>query len=313
MKSLVKQTRNILQICILVFGSTAALYLFVFASFPSVSPLSDVYTLQLQDTSISAQIKGYLDVKKQTPALHYPLFVKRFYNRKGSNPVWIKSEKDIRKTWEAMLMLDCVLQYGLSHDDYHPKELVYDKLHQIFDQPGKITTSQKAMFDVLLTDAMLTFINHLHYGKLNPAYTNVKLDADSLAAFRAEKILANALSSKDFMSTIVDVQPKSKQYVAMQSYMRLLKGQYLDDCYEVPEADVRKVAINMERLRWIYTNNRLPARLKYLTCEMREGLLVKHDDIYLQDKALEMALYNVTKKPVVTKKPFVIKKQQYNQ
>jgi murein L,D-transpeptidase YcbB/YkuD len=59
------------------------------------------------------------------------------------------------------------------------------------------------------------------------------------------------MQQKDYMSAILDVQPKSKEYSALQSRMHLLEGIYQDDCYEVPQAEVRKIAINMERLRWM--------------------------------------------------------------
>jgi murein L,D-transpeptidase YcbB/YkuD len=58
------------------------------------------------------------------------------------------------------------------------------------------------------------------------------------------------LSAKDFMTAILDVQPKSKAYADLQKYMTLIRGQYLDDCYTVPEGEIRKVAINIERLKW---------------------------------------------------------------
>ena len=228
----------------------APLTLFVFASTVSLDYSHLPATPNREDTSLTQHIQDYLNQKKPATALHYPTSIKRFYNKHRYQSLWIRPNNQIRKTWEAMLMLDCVLQFGLSHDDYHPKELIYEKLHQIYDQPDRISSTEKAKFEVLLTDAMLTFINHLHYGKFNAAFTREKLDRDTTFAFKAENILTDALQAKDFMSTIGNVQPTSKQYRAMQSYMKLVKGQYLDDCYEVPEADVRKVAINMERLRW---------------------------------------------------------------
>jgi murein L,D-transpeptidase YcbB/YkuD len=149
-----------------------------------------------------------------------------------------------------MLLLDCVLQYGLAHEDYHPKELLYDPLHTMLEEPQKISNDRKARFDILLTDALITFMNNLHYGKLNPTYPSSKIDDGIDIPFHAETALASAMEQKDFMNAVVSVQPKSKQYAAMQDRMRLLKGQYQGDCYSIPEEEVRKIAINMERLRW---------------------------------------------------------------
>jgi murein L,D-transpeptidase YcbB/YkuD len=58
------------------------------------------------------------------------------------------------------------------------------------------------------------------------------------------------LKQKDFMTEIAKVQPKSKEYQDLQYHMRKLTGLLQGDCYEIPEADIRQMAINMERLRW---------------------------------------------------------------
>ncbi|MEJ5962883.1 L,D-transpeptidase family protein [Pedobacter immunditicola] len=206
------------------------------------------------DTSVTAAIRKVLTTKAEAQTFHYPESVGRFYSRSQYQPVWITPEKDIRKTWEALLMLDCVLQFGLIHADYHPEKLLYSTMHDILDSPSKVDPIQKAWFDMLLSDAMITFMNHLHFGKLNPVYTNAIVDKGKTMGFSAEDILTNALKEQDFMRAVLNVQPKVKEYVRMQDYMKLLKGQYLDDCYEIPEGVVRKLAINMERLRWATIN-----------------------------------------------------------
>lgn len=202
----------------------------------------------LQAENISEAIQQLLN--QESLNLYYPASVKRLYQKGNYNPLWITPQADHKHTWEAMLILDCVLEFGLSHNDYHAAELSYDQLHQIFETPGKVTVEQKAKFEITLTDALITFMNHLHYGKLNPRFPAVKIDDGNLN-FNTEQALISAFNERDFMSAIVGVQPKSKAYAALQNYMHLTKGQYQGDCYEVPEAEVRKVAINMERLRWI--------------------------------------------------------------
>jgi len=204
-----------------------------------------------KDTSVAAFIQQYMnDNNSKVLGLYFPNSVKRFYEANNGDAAWVKEQSDPKQTWEAMLLLDCVLQYGLSHDDYHPKELLYKPLREMLEEPGKISNSDKARFDILLSDAMIAFMNNLHYGKLNPLYYTSKIDADLMLPFHAEDALANARRQSNFMKAVLGAQPKSKQYAAMQDRMRLLKGQYHDDCYEVPESEVRKIAINMERMRW---------------------------------------------------------------
>jgi murein L,D-transpeptidase YcbB/YkuD len=70
--------------------------------------------------------------------------------------------------------------------------------------------------------------------------------------------------------------------------MRLLVGQRSGDCYVIPQGLIRKMAINMERLRWISTTG----RQIHLTLIVKDGVVINYKDTYKQDERLEMALYN---------------------
>lgn len=199
------------------------------------------------DSTLPAEIQRQLAGSELN--LYYPNSVKRFYRKNDFVSPWIKKQSGTGNTWQAMLMIDCVLQFGLSHDDYHPRDLIYSELHDILEKPGTISVQKQARFDIMLTDAMLNFINNLHFGKLNPDFPPQTID-NALTGFHAEVALADALSGSDFMTTISNVQPRSKEYIDMQEHMRQWTGQYTGDCYEVPESAIRKLAINMERLRW---------------------------------------------------------------
>ncbi|GAB3915831.1 L,D-transpeptidase scaffold domain-containing protein [Mucilaginibacter boryungensis] len=224
---------------------STALTVILFIAIFSFNPVKAA----IADTSLADNISTQLHNKKQLP-LYFPLSVKRFYTARDFKPVWLKKEKgETGHAWQAMLLLDCVLQYGLAHADYHPDELRYDLLHDIFEKPGSISKDKQARFELMLTDAMFTLMNHLHYGKLNPEYPANRIDA-GLGGSRVEAILGIALAQADISPTLLAVQPKSVAYLELQQWMHKWKGQYVGDCYEVPEENVRKVAINMERLRW---------------------------------------------------------------
>lgn len=226
--------------------------LLILLVFPSIfligSPQLANNRLKQVNDSIAKAIHEQLRNNKND--LYYPETVKRFYKQADHKFLWVLPDTVKNHTWEAMLMLDCVLQFGLNHKDFHPEKLLFDRLHKLIDHYDTVSYTEKAKFDVLLTDAMLTFINQLHYGKLNPDYPAVKIDREKVD-FRADQALFNAFQSKDFMSAVVDAQPRSRRYQALQEQMRLMTGQYVGDCYEVPEGQIKKVAINMERLRWV--------------------------------------------------------------
>jgi len=231
---------------------------------------------------LSAQIKQAL--KKESNNLYYPNSVKRFYQQNGYQLAWIAPDTIKTHAWDAMLLLDCVKQYGLNHDDYHPTVLLYPELHKLIDQKG--TPEEAAAYDILLTDAMIRFINDLHYGKLNSVYTMQRIDNG--VKFKAENELFIALQGNDFLRVIDGAQPRSKLYIDLQDHMRLLVGQRSGDCYVIPPSLIRKMAINIERLRWISTTG----KNIHLTCIVRQGIVIDYKDIHHQDKELERALYN---------------------
>lgn len=259
-----------------------------------------------QSVSFPKQLSAQLSDRSKLAQLYYPESVKRYYAQNGYQPVWIKNKDQNSHVWEAMILLDCVIQYGLAHADYHPDGLTYEHLPAMIDEPEKISVEEKATFEILLTDALITLINHLHYGKLNRVFTAAKIDkAKKITGFDASALLAKANEQRDFTTALLTAQPKSKAYVALQSYMKLIKGQYVGDCYEVPESEVRKIAINMERLRWWEFDGKEPRQKKapYLTCEIKDGLPVFYKDTRHLDGAMEAAMYNNGKSLPSKKKP----------
>lgn len=219
--------------------------LHTFAREPQKQP---EYQSVSQDSLLSAMIRLQLtEVHRQ---LYFPKSVMRFYVANGYRAVWLRPQPGTGPTWQAMLMLDCTLQFGLPHADYHPRELMYNKLHEILEKPGFISIPQQARFEIMLTDAMINLMNNLHFGKLNPYTTADQQDAKPAGDFDAPAILASALKQKDFLAVIGGVQPCSADYVALQQYMQLRVGQQSGDCYEVPDSEIRKMAINLNRIRW---------------------------------------------------------------
>jgi murein L,D-transpeptidase YcbB/YkuD len=226
------------------------------------------------DTSVSAYMQQYL--KNGSLMLSYPKSVERFYQAYGTEAAWV-NQTDTKHTWQAMLLLDCVKLYGLSANDYHPKELLYDPLHTMIEEPARIANTKKAKFDILLTDAMITLMNNMHYGKLNPEYSSDKLDDGLALPFDAETALLNARQQEKFMTAIERAQPHSKEYTAMQDKLRQLKGVYQEDCYEIPEEKVAKIAINMERLRWAEIDTNVYIQVNIPSYTLR---FVQPDTIY---------------------------------
>jgi len=203
--------------------------------------------------------------------LNYPKSVERFYKEKGYKLVWVEKQNHNRQLAPAMMILDCVSQFGLNRQDFHVGELIYQQVNILSKEPDILGGGQRAIFDVLMTDAMITFMNHLHYGKFNNKMTPFRIDERGYGDFSAELRLLALMESKDFYNEIATVQPSSKEYDDLQKYMHLVRGQYLEDSYEFPEESVKKMTINMERLRWLSASQtpNLVLNIPALTAKMK--------------------------------------------
>jgi hypothetical protein len=99
-------------------------------------------------------------------------------------------------------------------------------------QQEKAANNDKAIFDVILTDAIITMINNLHYGKLNPYFTKARIEAENITEFKADKILIDALEQRGrMMNTVLNVQPHSEAYTNLQHHMKLLTTKYSGSNY----------------------------------------------------------------------------------
>lgn len=213
-------------------------------------------------------------IKQNRAKLHYPLSVERFYRQEDYGLVWVLKDTVKTPAWDAMLLLDCVLQYGLNPVDYHPQELTYNLLHKV--QEINANNNDKAYFDVILTDAIITLINNLHYGKLNPNFPLNKVDAEDITQFKGDKILLDALEINSLKSAIINAQPRSEAYINLRRHLVLLTTKYSGSNYVKPESDIKKVAINMEWLRWINTTGKMIR----LTCVVEEGVIINYRNTY---------------------------------
>lgn len=203
---------------------------------------------------LSIELRKKLYSIRTIRKMNYPASVQRFYRANGMKPTWLNGSENIGPTASAMLLLDCVRQFGLERENYHPEILTYDVMQKVTGEGLSMDRSNRIDFEIFLTDAMISMANHLHYGRFNPLFDLKKIESGKSVPFQAEKFLLKVAKNDQLMYAITGLQPKMSQYSILQEYLRLLTGQYTCDSYEVPETEVKKISINLERLRWNATN-----------------------------------------------------------
>lgn len=234
---------------ILITGIIILLLQFTFHLAVDAKSLSNFQ--QSTPDSIKIELNRQLNSPTVLKQLNFPNTVKRYYISNTFEANWLRPAQNIGSTASAMLLLDCVRQYGLQRTTYHPQALDYVQMYAVLNTEKRCSAQQQVEFEVMLTDAMISMINHLHFGAYNPYLSNLVIDNGIADQLKAEDFLRNAINSSNLMDTILTVQPKFEQYQQLQGYMRLIAGQYTCDSYETPEWEVRSLALNMERLRWV--------------------------------------------------------------
>ncbi len=96
----------------------------------------------------------------------------------------------------------------MSSKDYHEQSLTPEILNTVADQTKYTDSKENAVTDIVMTDALITYINYLHFGKYNPFYSPSFIDANNIEGFKAAEVLYQALQKNDLQKTILDTQPE---------------------------------------------------------------------------------------------------------
>ncbi|WP_286856890.1 MULTISPECIES: L,D-transpeptidase family protein [Sphingobacterium] len=223
-----------------------------------------------QNVSIGIEITRALKDNTYLSGLNYPKSVVRFYTDNYSGYSWTDRQQKRDQSEMALSLLVRANHYGLSLSDYHLESLSFEKLKQWWDFPSEQNQKERIMFDMLLTDGLISFINDLHFGKYNPLYHKSRIDTSRINGFCADEILSTARLQPDFQGAILQAQPTIKAYGDFQAY---LDRSYTANDGITSQAEMDKIILNMERLRWIGTQsvNYIMVNIPSYTLEFHQG------------------------------------------
>lgn len=197
---------------------------------------------------------------------------KVFYYKRGYAFYWINSAGLNASGDSLMRFVAGADRHGLIAKDYHLAELqtlVRDTL----------APDRMAKIDLLLTDAYLTLYSHLRYGRLDPETLGRKdfsFQVNVEAISSLEKVHQTGRTRH-----LVSLEPDTQQYTDLK---RLLPGFVKagkSDTVQMERA--RKIALNMERLRW-----QKNPQDRYIAVNIPAFMLrvVEHDSLWLETKVI---------------------------
>jgi L,D-transpeptidase YcbB len=179
--------------------------------------------------------------------LHFPNLTTKIYISRFYQPIWFNNDLNLRLLKDAIQLLDSAPKYGLNTMDFHGAHISIEK----FSFQSNIYSGNHPLQDVLLTDAILTFIAQLHYGKVNPKYPLNLIDQEKFMGLKIDSVLLSAITNPIFSSFIVNIQPKYKAYHDLQKYTANLITAIRENSEPINQENLKLLAINLERWRWL--------------------------------------------------------------
>ena len=161
------------------------------------------YSILLKDSSIQ-----YFDT------------LKSFYSNRKYQPVFIGSFQQKDFIYSLLNIFDRAEEHGLNPEQYHTKLIAEQFLAATADSminPNRFI--QLANTEILVSDAILKYSNHLRYGVVNPkeifntSYNLPVIDS-------TKKNLLEPLGQSDIIQYLVDVQPKGEKYLKLQDALK---------------------------------------------------------------------------------------------
>lgn len=250
--------RSIIRIAA-CWASLGALLLLMPHPAPANGVSADADVRQASGPEAVATLRALLDTIELGSAATYEKLnlkagfaVQNFYLQRNFAPAWTHPDSGWNHTAvQALALLKRAPEFGLNPDSYAWPLLqtLPDSLRHAASVAGSLSG-----FELRLTDALLRYATHLRYGQLQP-FTTSPRELNGPATQQSTALLTHAVAVAEFEQTFLKCQPASSAYRALQqAWCRTLPADSVSATLKQPAygnaADFRRVALNLERLRW---------------------------------------------------------------
>lgn len=213
--------------------------------------------------NVAAEFKKVFEASRLT--FIYPDQIDSFYKNNEYQPVLISRfmVDDQLQTFEGYLMN--VNAHGIDPRVFSVnriKKLLDNYIHENTRKKERETYRDAMELELVIADAIIKYSNAMQFGIVDPArvyinYSTPTLRPDSMTVIRILKV-------KNLKTYLDSIQPKDKQYVALQKALKAEQEnpQENDSAYRI-------LRVNLERLRW----KNKPLADKYVQVNIPEFML----------------------------------------
>jgi len=165
--------------------------------------------------------KEKVKVKGDSERIYSRAFLSKFYDYFGYKQLWTDSAKVNDKYRDMLIsMLQHADSLGLDRKDYHQDYITkFDSLSHL---PNFDYAEYESENELIFTDAALSFLYHVAYGKdINIGFNGVKYNIDSTRILNTFKDL---LVSGDWHKTLDSLEPRTMQYVVLKTELNTMNA-----------------------------------------------------------------------------------------
>src|SRR5215831_4935272 len=209
-------------------------------------PLSSQVSEQMWERLLTAGTPPVLRVAGDSLRSGHLLL--QFYTRRLYWPAWSNDAGLLPQIDSLLKALYEAETEGLQTRDYHliRLESLRTELQQQ-NQTAPLNAAALADFDLLLTDALLTYGSHLlygRYGRIAPRMSNMMFDT-SQEKIDLVDVLQQGLEANRLAEALHSLLPRHPDYARLRQALARYR--------QMPGAEkqVRQITLNMERWRWL--------------------------------------------------------------
>jgi len=165
--------------------------------------------------------KEKVKVKDDSERITSRAFLFKYYDYFGYKQLWTDSAKVNDKYRDMLIsMLQHADSLGLDRKDYHQDYIAkFDSLSHL---PNFDYAEYESENELIFTDAALTFLYHVAYGKeINIGFNGVKYNIDSA---RILNVFKDLLLAGNWRSTLDSLEPRTMQYVALKTELNRMNA-----------------------------------------------------------------------------------------
>jgi murein L,D-transpeptidase YcbB/YkuD len=193
---------------------------------------NEFYSLEMHNGLSSALEANSCRLLTEKAGFNAPHLIYEMYVKNGYKPIWTINNRLNSSAVEVIELLNKAEYYGLNRSSYH-----VDQLNRLYDNILKTSHSDSLLMlrqdlEVLLSDACLYFMVHLHRGIISTDSLLNDNFSSELTAY-----LFKSVKHQNVTDKILALQPDNLHYRNLQKALEkfLNKVNLNDEIFEIPE------------------------------------------------------------------------------